>query len=231
MQPVDRLYSPMGRAIIHNPKDSSCFFVGSLSHDLVHQAAKRGDACFAFAAAKKFSLVYIEGRNISPCPTSFIFMFYPDGQTGLSRIRRVPPSPSLDAGLVIGTQNKFIFSQLLAFPNPLVKVQDSPCFLGKLRVSGKNPAPMLPGLDGILMKPAPYGATAEFRHQTRLAGIPGNLRRAPARNGHLIQGWQFTGDCLHLNDDVWGEKTGDGPVEGVPPGPPDVAQRNVCATC
>ena len=47
--------------------------------------------------------------------------------------------------------------------------------------------------------------------------------RAPARNGHLIQGGQFTGDGLHLNDDVWGGKTGDDPVEGVPPGPPDVA--------
>src|SRR5512136_177520 len=137
----------MGGAIIHNPKDSSCFFVGGLGHYLVHQAAKGGDAGFAFAAAKKFSLVYIEGRNISPCPTSFIFVFYLDGRTGLSRIGRVPSRPSLDTRLVIGTQDKFVFSQLLAVPNPLVEVQDSSCFLGKLRVSGENPGTMLPRLD------------------------------------------------------------------------------------
>ncbi len=221
----------MGGAIIHNPKDSSCFFVGGLGHYLVHQAAKGGDARFALAAAKEFSLVDIEGRNISPCPTSFIFVFDPDGRTGLSRTGRVSPSPSLDTCLVIGTQNKFIFSQLLALPNPLVEVQDSSCFLGKLRVSGENPGTMLPRLDGILMQPSPYCTTAEGSHQARLAGISGNLRSTPTRKGHLMDGWQLTGDCLHLNDDVWGEKIGGGPVEGVLPGLPGVVQRNVCATC
>src|SRR5512136_1201577 len=221
----------MGGAIIHNPKDSSCFFVGGLGHYLVHQAAKGGDASFTFAAAKKFSLVYIEGRNISPCPTSFIFVFYLDGRTGLSRVGRVPPSPSLDTGLVIGTQNKFIFSQLLSVPNLLVEVQDSSCFLGKLRVSGKHPGTVLPGFDGIFVKPAPYRATAEGRHQTRLAGVPGNLWGTPTRKGCRMDGWQLTSDCLHLNDDVWGEKTGDGPVAGVPPGLRDVVKRNVYATC
>ncbi len=139
--------------------------------------------------------------------------------------------PSLDAGFFICTQNKFVIFKRIAVPNFLVKVENLTCLDSELRIPGKNPGPMLPGPDGIFIEPSPYGAAADGGYQARLRCVSGNIRRAPAGQGNLIERRKFTGDRFHLNDDVWGEKTGDDPVEDVPPIPRDAAQRNVFATC
>ena len=141
------------------------------------------------------------------------------------------PGPSLDTGLLIGTQNKFIVFESFSVVNPLIEVKDSPGFFGKLRVSGENPGTMLPRFDSILIQPSPHRTIADRSHNTGLASVSGNVCGTPARKRDLMRCRQLTCDSFNLNDEIWGEKTGGDPAEDVPQGLEDAAQRNVFATC
>lgn len=141
------------------------------------------------------------------------------------------PSPSLDTGLLIGTQSKLILFERFFVPNPVIEIENFSGFSGKIWISGENPTPMLPRLDGVLMQPAPHCATANRSNETRLPDMIHNIFNAPARKGDPIFNGQFTGDRFNLDDEIWGEKPGGGPVENVLRGPRDVAQRTVFATC
>jgi hypothetical protein len=143
----------------------------------------------------------------------------------------MPPSPSLDTGLLIGTQNKFIVFELFPVPNPLIEVKDSPGFFGKLRISGENPGTMLPRFNSILIQPSPHRTIADRSHKTGLASVSCNSYSAPTGKGHLMRCRQLTCDSFNLNDEIWGEKTGGDPAEDVPQGLEDAAERNVFATC
>jgi len=165
-------------------------------------------------------------------PTSFIFVFHLHRLTRLSGIGSVPPSPSLNTGLLIGTEHKLIVFEWCAVPNPVIEIENSSGFGGKSRVPGENPAAMLPWFGGILIEPALHGAPADGSCQTRLSGVLGNIFSAPATKGNVISSRQLTGDCFNLNNDLWGEKTGGGgPVENVLLGHRGAAQRSIFATC
>jgi hypothetical protein len=52
--------------------------------------------------------------------------------------------------------------------------------------------------------------------------MAGDLGHAPTRQRHLLPAGQLTGQGFNLHHDFWGEKTGVGPVGGVPPSRPGV---------
>ena len=68
----------------------------------------------------------------------------------------MPPSPGLNAGFFVSTDNELIFFERFAVPNPLIEVQNSSGLGDKIWVSRENPAAMLPRLDCVLMQPPPY---------------------------------------------------------------------------
>ena len=132
------------------------------------------------------------------------------------------PTPGLNAGLLIGRDHKFIVLERLAFPLPLVEIQD-PAGLGrKLRVAGENPAAVLSGANGILVQPAPQGGLTQLRHQAALTDMPGEFLQTPAGERHILLSRQFACQVLNLHDQFWGERTGTDPVGDVLPGPPGV---------
>jgi hypothetical protein len=102
-------------------------------------------------------------------------------------------SPSLNAGLLVGAQHKFVFFESSAVPNPVIEVENPASFCGKIGISWEDPAAMLPRFNGVLMQPAPHGAAAEGSYQARLPDIIDNIFSAPARKGNLICSWQLTG--------------------------------------
>jgi len=126
-------------------------------------------------------------------------------------------SPSLDAGLFVGREHKFIPAQRLILPEPLIKVQETTGFGGKVRIARKNPAAVLPRPDGVLVQPAPDGRIADAGHQSGLNGLAGDLGHTPARQWDLMLAGQLTGQGFNLHHHFWGEKTGAGPVGEVPP--------------
>ena len=140
-------------------------------------------------------------------------------------------APGLDAGLLIGGDHEFICFQRLAVPFASVQVEDAASLDCELRIAGKDPTAVIPGPNGILMKPAPDGAIGNRGDQTGLAHLSGDVRRIPAGKRKVVSGGQFAGQSLNLYDQFRGEKSGDDPDETAPRVPPNALQRTVCATC
>jgi len=154
-----------------------------LAHDVLHKAIKRTDTAFLLTQTKELGPVNIECGDISPCPASFVLVFHLRGRARLSGISRMSPSTSLHTGLLIGTQNKLILFHWLTVQNPVIEVENTSGFSPKTGISGENPAAVGPWFDGILIEPAPHGATADGSYQTRLPAVIENIFTAPARKG------------------------------------------------
>ena len=221
----------MGRTIVNDQKDTPCCGIGWLTHHVVNKAIKGGDAASAFAPAKQFGAMDIKGRYVGPSAASGVFMFHFHWRTRLDRIGGMKTAASLDAGFLIGRQNKLIIPKGMPIPYPFIKIQDSPGFLGKLRITGENPGAIPPRTNGILMKPSPDGAVTDCGCESRSSNLPAQIGNTPFRKRYLMDRGQFTSQRLNLNDDFRGKKSG-----GVPDGvfhqaQGGVLQRNVFATC
>jgi hypothetical protein len=64
-------------------------------------------------------------------------------------------APCLNAGLFVGGDDELIGSQGLAGPVAGIQIKDAAGLGGELRVAWEDPAAVIPGPNGILMKPAP----------------------------------------------------------------------------
>lgn len=219
----------MTRTVVHDPEDASGFIVRRARHDLVHETVKRSDAIFQFAATQHAGVVDIERRQVSPGPTTLVLVFDAHRPTGLASLGSVPAGSCLDAGLLVGRDHKLIVLQCLAVPKARVEIQDAARFQGKVRVARENPSSVLPGTNGILVQPSPDRAAADLCDQAGARDVLGQVGGAPPRERKALGGGQFTGEGLHLNDQLWGEKSGAAPDEDAPPDRRGVLQRNVCA--
>lgn len=220
----------MGRSVIDDPKYPTGFFIGRSGHDLFHQSIKRSDSTFSFTSAKNLGLMDVQGGDIGPGATATIFVLHLHRRPGLTRIGPMLPLSGLNAGLLVSGENKFIGFKGSALPNSLIEIEDATGFVGKLRIAGKNPTTMFPGLNGIFMEPAPNGAAANRSHQAGLLSIVGQIGSTPPRQGGALDSGQLTGDRFNLYHQIWGEKTGDARAAVVLRARPSVVQRNVFAT-
>lgn len=80
------------------------------------------------------------------------------------------------------------------------------------------------------MQPSPNCAAADLSNQARPGDVLSQVGRAPAREQEIVSGGQFTGESFDLNDQFWGEISGDALDEGALPGRRDVLRRSVFAT-
>lgn len=156
----------MTRAVVHDPEDAAGFIVRWARHDWVHEAVKRSDAIFQFAATQHAGGVDIERRQVSPGSATLVLMFDAHRPAGLASPGSMPAGSCLDAGLLVGRDHKLIVLQCLTVPKARVEIQDAARFQGKVRVARENPGSVLPGTEGILVQPSPDGAAADLRDQT-----------------------------------------------------------------
>ena len=70
----------------------------------------------------------------------------------------VAANPGLNAGFLIRTDNVVPAAQRLAFPEAFVQIQDSPCLVSELRVTGKDPIFIAPRPDRVGVEDAPDSA-------------------------------------------------------------------------
>src|SRR5262245_61041564 len=157
-QPLHRCLTAMRGAVIYDPEDPVGRAIGLCSHELLDQSAKRLDPGLSLAPAHDSSTSDIPGSQILQSPTSFVFAF--DAHRTLRGCRQslVAADPGLDAGFLIRTDNIVPAAQRLAFPEAFVQVQDSPCLVSELRVTGKDPIFIAPRLDRVGVKDAPNSA-------------------------------------------------------------------------
>ena len=221
--------SSMRRTIVNNPEHAAGLAIGRLVHNPVDQAIKSHNAALRLAVAEKLGSMDIQGCQVSERSAPLVFMFDLHRLARLGRLGRMDASPGLDAGLFIGGNYKLVLLQGLALPDSLVEIEQASGFEGELRVTGKNPTPMKPRSDGVLMQPAPEGAITDLGHQPGLADLVVQFGQAPSRERQARLAGQLASQGFNLHDQFWGEKPGGDPGGEAPPTRVGVGRRSVCA--
>jgi len=144
--------------IVDDPKDTPGIVVGRASHDLLDKTIKGGDASSCFATAKDTGTMNVESCDVGPGSATTILMF--DAHRALRRWGQsgMLATPGLDAGLLVGRDDKFITFEGFTFPGALIQIKDSVGLDGEGGVPGKDPTAVVPGANGVFMEPPPDGA-------------------------------------------------------------------------
>jgi hypothetical protein len=74
------------------------------------------------------------------------------------------PRPRLDTGFLVGADYELVRSQPATLPNSVVEVEDPAGLVREVGVAGKDPAPVLPGSNGVFVEPSPDGGIADGGH-------------------------------------------------------------------
>ena len=166
--------------IVNDPKDSSRTSVRPSAHDVGDEQVKRDDARLGDAAAEEFGAVNIPGRDIGQGPLTEVLVFEAHGSGGCRACGEILASTGLDAGLLIGTDDKVLSGKGSAAPTPLVQIENPAGFLSEVRVSGKDPATMSPWANGILAQPTPQRRLSDRGDDATPDDFPLEVGRAEA---------------------------------------------------
>ena len=104
---VDRLLAAMGGAVVHDPEDAPCRFIGLLAHDFLNQAIDRRNAAFLFAAAEHLGPMYIPRGQIGPGAFTEVFVFDSGGTTGCGSQCRLLAAARLNTAFFVGGDDEF----------------------------------------------------------------------------------------------------------------------------
>jgi len=230
-EPVIGDSTAMRRSVIHYPEYPLRRSVRFLAHDLIDQPLKGFDPGFSFTSAEDFRTMDIPSGKVSQSALSLIFMFNTHFRAGFGR-ECFSHSPSrLDAGLLVSGNHIIVGSQRHSHPAALIQVQDRPCFAGEFGISRKNPAPILPGLDGILAQPSPDGDPTDTGNNTSFQNIPLDFFAAKARQRYTQFRGKLTRQGFNLHNDSGGKTEQGARVWIDRTIQPGAFQKTVCATC
>ncbi len=138
---------------------------------------------------------------------------------------------SLNTGLLVGTQDEFIWTEGASVPRSLIQVQDAIGLGLKLRVAREDPRPMVPRTQGILMKPPPYGTPTDLGDDAPVHDFFGNVGGTEARQRNSAFARQLTGQGLNLHHDLRGKNREGARSVVDPPDRIAVADKSACAIC
>jgi len=153
----------MGRAVVGDEEHTAGGAIRLLVHDLRDKALESSDAVLAFAAAEQLGPMHVPGGEVGQRAGTSVFMLDIDRAMGGGRQRAVHAPPSLNAGLLVSTQNVIARPQCCSFPTAQVKVKDATSLAGKLWVAWEYPAAMMPRPQRVLAEPAPEGGATNLR--------------------------------------------------------------------
>ena len=111
----------------------------------------------------------------------------------------------LNAGFFICADYIIIWPQPFSVPESLVKIQDSGGLLGKVWITWKDPATILPRFYGIGTQPAPNRSTADGGNNTAVNSFTGNVSIAEPRKGDVSFTGQLASQGFNLHNDLRGE--------------------------
>lgn len=154
-QAFNGFLATVGRAVVHDPEDSTSGFVGFLAHDFSDQPIHGSDATLDFAATEDFRLMDIPRCQVGPSSFAEVLMLDAHGVLGCWRQGRLFTSARLNAGFFVRGNDVVIDSQWSTLPDAFVKIEDRPGLVSEVRIARKNPASMLPRAERIATEPAP----------------------------------------------------------------------------
>jgi len=151
----------MRRTVVHDPEQAFRRTVGFLGEYLGHQSTKRFNACRRFTASHDITTANVPSGQVLQRAVSFIFAFHALGSFPSRLQWWMDTAASLNAGLLVGTDDKVLVFQGFSLPMASVQVEDWPRLFQELRVSREDPVLVSPGPDGILDEDAPHAAAAD----------------------------------------------------------------------
>ena len=160
-QSLDSSLPAMYGTVVYNPEDATGIVVGWSRHHLFDQTVKRRDAIDRLAPAKHSGVVDIQCAEINPSPTAFVSILDAASTAGLTRLSWMEAAPRLDARLLVSADDEFIRFQGLVFPLAAIQIQKPACLFTKVWILGKDPTPVIPRPDRILVKPPPQRTAAD----------------------------------------------------------------------
>ncbi len=176
----------MRRAIINDPKDPGSGPVGFLIHDLIHQAHEGLDPGLWFHATEYFPAMNIPDSQIVQSALASIFMFDHSGFPRAGSNGGMAAVSGLDTGFLISRQDEVSFTQRLPFPNALIEVKNRRGPVHKSRITGKDPASIIPGTNGIRVQPAPQSAPADLSDNPSGKNLSVNVVDAESGQGNPV---------------------------------------------
>ena len=104
----------------------------------------------------------------------------PPGYRGGGTREWVFAATCLDAGFLVGGDHKLVVLKRRAFPSACIQIEYAASFVGEVGIARKDPTPVVPGPNGVLVQPAPKRAATDRSHQASLTGFSGQIGRTPA---------------------------------------------------
>lgn len=144
-----------------------------------------------FAPAHDLGTMYAVGGQVSEGAEAVVLALGLHRPPRPRREREVDTPAGLDAGLLVGAEHVVVLAKRLPFPYPLVEIQDAGGLEGEVRVAGKDPRPVLPGLQGVISEPTAHsgrrgrGSDATGRRMAVQLGAGSAGQGRSARGGHL----------------------------------------------
>src|SRR3984893_1306468 len=207
----------MGRAIVHDPENTTGVVIRRPCHHLLDESIKGRDAIVRFAAAKDSGSVDVQRRDVGPGAATEVFMLDMHGSARAATRRDVFAAASLNARCFIGGDDELVILQRRALPLSGIQIQYAPGLGGEVWVAREYPTAMVPGPNGVFMQPAPKHAAADRGNQTALLDLLNQITGAPAGQRSTVLDRQFTRQRFNLNHEIWGKKSGGDPDECVLP--------------
>lgn len=145
-------------------------------HYLIHQTREWGHPCGGLAAADHVGAVNIVGGEIRQCPAARIFRFYPYWSSHGRGHTRSYTAPGLNSRFLVGGQDKIVLTQSRTVEHACVEIQHARGFHREVGVAGKDPGPMLPGLERVRGQPPVHRRGGHTWHDPAPGGP---VQRAP----------------------------------------------------
>ena len=149
-EPRFRARTPVRAAVVDDPEDPAGTGIGFLAHHLVDEAPEGHDARARLTAPEDLGPVDVPGGEVGERAAPLVLVLDPTSTTRPGQCPRVDPGAGLDAGLLVGTDDVLVGPQRFPLPAAAVQVEDEPGLPLEVRIAGEDPAPVGPGLQGIL---------------------------------------------------------------------------------
>ena len=151
----------MRRAVIDDPEDAIGRAIRLAHHHFRHQPAERHNAYLGLTATHYVTPADVPGGQVLQRAASFIFELDSLRPSRSWSRARVAAAPSLDACLLVSTNDVILGAQRLALPLACVEIEDDSGLLRETGVAGEDPVLVPPGFDRIAVEDAPNGAPAD----------------------------------------------------------------------
>ncbi len=139
--------------------------------------------------------------------------------------------PCLDAGFLISTDYKIIWSKPFPVPYTLIEVQHIRRLFRKIRITRKYPTAILPRFDGIITHPTPNRGATYGSNDTITNSLTGNISMAQPRKRGVSLAWQLARKRFDFHYNLRGKKDAVCRALDDLGDRPSVHQRTVFAIC